>query len=222
MNCGKGLGKSKLVKQKIYVKSTIINNYFNNLPQDISKVHREWNGIGKSLDMGFLLVDIDHFKSINDSNGHNVGDEILIQISELLKDTCREGDWVTRWGGEEFLIVCRFINRNELTQLAERLRCTIAAHKFTIDKQQTQLNVTCSFGVAAYPFAKNDFNKLSWEQTVRIADSALYKAKETGRNRWVYFEDNQKIEAAMLYEKIVESVDGVITNGSLTAQYSQQ
>lgn len=193
----------------------------NNLPQDISKVHREWNVFGESLDMGFLLIDIDHFKSINDLNGHNVGDEILIQISDLLKHTCREGDWVTRWGGEEFLIVCRFINRNELTQLAERLRSAIATHKFSVDKQQTQLNVTCSFGIAAYPFAKNDLNKLSWEQTVRIADSALYKAKETGRNRWVYFEDNQKIEVSMLYEKIVESVDAVITNGSLSAHYSQ-
>jgi len=118
-----------------------------------------------------IMVDVDHFKDVNDTHGHLVGDTILREIADLLRRGSRANDVIGRWGGEEFLIVCNDTDGAGTLILAEHLRRKIAAHRF--DKAGT---VTASFGVAQYR------EGMEIEELVRRADNALYRAKE-GRNR---------------------------------------
>ena len=130
-------------------------------------------------DLVFLLVDLDHFKSVNDTYGHAAGDAVLVQVAEILRTTFRTSDSIIRWGGEEFVVVARFVDRREGPELAEKLRLAVESHRFTLP-DGTQLAKTCSIGVACWPAGA-----MSWEAVLAAADAALYKAKESGRNRWV-------------------------------------
>lgn len=124
-----------------------------------------------------LIMDIDHFKRINDSHGHVVGDEVIKQLARLLLDNVRDNDLVARWGGEEFFIFCPETTLNGARSLAEHLREQIAQTEFGIDTQ----NVTASFGVTDY----RDGDAM--EVCIKRADQALYQAKHGGRNRTVVF-----------------------------------
>jgi diguanylate cyclase (GGDEF)-like protein len=125
----------------------------------------------------FMMIDVDHFKAINDTHGHKAGDAMLIAFAGILKATCRASDTVARWGGEEFLIVCRATGRREAAVLAERLRAAVGAHAFA-----PRGRMTCSLGFAALPFPGRE---LTWEQAIALADAALYEAKRRGRDCWV-------------------------------------
>ncbi|USD64306.1 diguanylate cyclase [Vibrio sp. SCSIO 43136] len=119
-----------------------------------------------------ILIDLDHFKSINDNYGHQIGDEILASAAHMLKTCSREVDFAGRWGGEEFLIICPNTNLKGVRTLAEKLRTTIAS-----SYEDKEPQVTASFGIAQC--AKDEeVNAL-----IARADTALYKAKERGRNR---------------------------------------
>jgi len=119
-----------------------------------------------------VLLDIDHFKSVNDTHGHLVGDRVLIQMGRLLGERTRLSDLAGRWGGEEFLIVCRHTTLDEATALAEELRQLVAQSDF-----QPIGNKTCSFGVTS---ARHGDTPAS---IVARVDGALYRAKANGRNR---------------------------------------
>jgi len=119
-----------------------------------------------------IMIDIDHFKSINDNCGHLTGDAVLADLSGILKNYIRHTDIVGRWGGEEFMIICPQNTAESAAIVAEKLRAQIEAHHFKHDRQ-----ITASFGVAQI---SNDINI---EQLVKQADDALYKAKKAGRNR---------------------------------------
>ena len=121
---------------------------------------------------GLILCDIDHFKSVNDRHGHLAGDQVLIEMTRLLRAQLRKGDSLGRWGGEEFMIVCPRIDRGGIEQTAEKLRLGIAEHEFPIVG-----TATASFG-ATLARPGESMNAL-----VARADSALYAAKESGRNR---------------------------------------
>lgn len=121
---------------------------------------------------GIVILDVDLFKNINDTYGHNVGDLVLKEISLLLKRNIRVSDTLGRWGGEEFLIIVPEGNRYKGQLLAKKLREKIEKYSFTTVK-----NITASFGVAKYK--KGD----SIDTLIKRADDALYKAKENGRNR---------------------------------------
>jgi diguanylate cyclase (GGDEF)-like protein len=135
-------------------------------------------------DLVFLLLDLDHFKSVNDTHGHAAGDAVLVQTAALLRAVFRASDHVVRWGGEEFLVVVRFVNRREAPELAEKVRAAIAAHDYRLG-DGTSLSRTASLGVAAFPFAPARPRSVAWEEVVDLADLALYAAKRSGRNRWV-------------------------------------
>lgn len=122
--------------------------------------------------LAVILLDIDHFKPINDQHGHRVGDQALVRFARLLNGRCRETDCVGRWGGEEFLVVCPDTQPDDAQQLAESLRQSIAKHDF-----QLEAPITASIGVASY--RPGD----SRESLIERADQALYEAKKTGRNR---------------------------------------
>lgn len=135
-------------------------------------------------DLMFMLLDIDLFKSVNDTYGHSAGDKLLEQLSQLLKLTLRESDYLVRWGGEEFLIVIRYCTREEVPELAERIRQKVEQFEFDIGNGQ-KIAKTCSIGMAAYPFYRAKPAALTWEQVIDTADRALYLAKNNGRNCWV-------------------------------------
>lgn len=191
------------------------------IAMDIVKVQRAYTAIntGKperkpSLDLTFLILDIDFFKPVNDIYGHSAGDQLLIQISQLLTKICRESDCVVRWGGEEFLIVSRFACRDEAPLMAERIRNSIAQHSFVLG-DGTALTKTCSIGFACFPFLSNHTDALSWEQVIDIADHALYAAKKSGRNRSVGLATTPTTPTEHLYEKLGQDLKGMIEKGEL-------
>lgn len=121
---------------------------------------------------GIILLDVDHFKKVNDTYGHQIGDQVLVDIAKLLKQQTRKTDTVGRWGGEEFLIICPAADKYGLIKLAENLRKSIDDRKFPVIS-----NKTSSFGLSLYQ--QGDEIK----DILARADQALYKAKEKGRNR---------------------------------------
>lgn len=121
--------------------------------------------------LSVILIDIDYFKSINDTFGHTVGDLILLELANLLKKSVRSSDIVSRWGGEEFLIVTPKTNLEQAGVLAEHIRQNLKAHEFSY-----KISITVSFGVTS--FQKND----TLETIILRADEALYKAKNSGRD----------------------------------------
>ena len=140
-------------------------------------------GPERQMHLLFLMVDVDHFKQINDSHGHAAGDRMLQQFRDVLMSVVRESDTAVRHGGEEFLIVARFATADTGPQYAERIRAAVAAHRFALDDGQN-LRLSCSIGFASYPFFANAPNRLTWEQVVNVADECLYAAKRHGRNAW--------------------------------------
>jgi diguanylate cyclase (GGDEF)-like protein len=137
----------------------------------------------------FYLIDIDHFKQVNDSHGHAAGDAVLVQLCERLRSVFRESDDLVRWGGEEFLIVSRGATRATATELAERVRHAVAEREFVLADGQL-LRKTCSIGFVCFPFIARQPRALGWEETVELADIALYSAKQGGRDCWVGFREN--------------------------------
>ncbi len=126
-----------------------------------------------------IMIDIDHFKKINDTLGHPAGDTVLMHTASLLLKARRQYDEVARYGGEEFAILLPATSIDDAAKIAERLRDSIASQTMSIDGKKTQ--VTASFGVASFP-AKGI---QSIGDLLKAADAALYKAKHAGRNRVV-------------------------------------
>jgi diguanylate cyclase (GGDEF)-like protein len=122
-----------------------------------------------------VMVDIDFFKTINDSHGHSMGDQVLQSFSRLLAEVCRDGDIVGRWGGEEFVIVLPETSAEQATQLAERLRAKIAELK--MGALRNPFSLSASFGIAE----RNGHETLN--ELIHEADEWLYRAKQNGRNR---------------------------------------
>ena len=135
--------------------------------------------------LAVLMVDLDKFKSVNDTYGHQAGDEVLRQMSELLTRAVREIDRVGRYGGEEFMILLPGTSAEEAVTFGERARQAIEAHTFTFPGGE--LHRTASFGVAIFPHTRIH----GCDDLVRAADDALYVAKETGRNRVVLFDSDE-------------------------------
>ncbi|KQW51465.1 MULTISPECIES: GGDEF domain-containing protein [unclassified Roseateles] len=143
-------------------------------------------GAPANADVVFLMIDVDHFKAVNDMHGHAAGDAVLRQCATVLQRQLRESDTLVRWGGEEFLVFARQTNAGEIHVLAERLRASIAAHGFVLDDGQV-LRKTCSIGYACHPLQQHAEGSapVDWNDTVALADQCLYVAKASGRDVWV-------------------------------------
>ena len=141
----------------------------------------------KRLGEPFSLVmcDLDKFKSVNDTYGHQAGDEVLKQLAGILRDEAREIDRVGRYGGEEFMLLLPGAELDDAVTFAERVRKRIEGHTFTFSGGT--LTRTASFGVAGWPHEKMGES----DDLVRSADDALYVAKETGRNKVVPFDSDE-------------------------------
>jgi len=130
--------------------------------------------------LSIVVIDIDYFKHVNDEFGHEVGDKTLVSFASLLKEHIRPTDFVGRWGGEEFIIVCENSDKNSTYKLAQRLRELIQEKKFDVIKR-----CTASFGVSQF---KNNYSKTKF---VSNADNALYQAKEEGRNKVIIYNEKE-------------------------------
>lgn len=131
-----------------------------------------------------FLIDIDRFKTINDRYGHEAGDAVLVVLAQRLKGVCRGGDdRVARWGGEEFLLAARGLNLQQAGEMAERLRSAIAQAPIRLPQGET-VEVSASIGFAPWPFFEGG-PAMAWQDALRMADRALYAAKDAGRNAWL-------------------------------------
>jgi diguanylate cyclase (GGDEF)-like protein len=145
------------------------------LAEEISKARRY------SFQLSVLLFDLDHFKQVNDERGHQAGDQALIEISALVSEQLRNSDILSRYGGEEFLIIMPNTGPSEAPVLAERLRARIEAHDFLRNHegiQQRELQLTVSIGLASFSHSSDNEEIL-----IGNADRNLYQAKNEGRNR---------------------------------------
>lgn len=128
--------------------------------------------------LSLIIADVDHFKEVNDTYGHNIGDEILAKVAMLIQGKIRETDILARWGGEEFVILLPETDEAGAQQLAEKLRKLIELHAFT-----SVSTMTSSFGVCQYS------GNATEKEFIYKADTALYQAKKLGRNRVVCYRD---------------------------------
>lgn len=135
-------------------------------------------------DLLFFMIDLDHFKAVNDRHGHARGDAVLVEFARRLRLVFRASDHLVRWGGEEFLVVVRFEARTRAEDLAERVRATLAHEEIQL-ADGTRIAATCSIGFACFPFLAGYPAALRWQDVLELADVALYAAKRAGRNCWV-------------------------------------
>jgi diguanylate cyclase (GGDEF)-like protein len=157
--------------------------------KDIPIIQRELHNVRngrkpldeKALALGVFMIDVDRFKKVNDLNGHEAGDAVIVEIANRLLAMMRQSDTVVRWGGEEFLIVTRQSSQADAFQLAERIRQNIEQTPFHLPPGQ-KARKTVSIGFCHYPFLSGGEEKLSWQQVISMADNALYLAKHNGRN----------------------------------------
>lgn len=164
---------ARLNKHKVLSITDKLTGVFNRLKLD-EVLNDEFNRSSRfKSNFGVIIIDIDYFKKINDTFGHLVGDQVLIEFAKILETNIRKIDVLGRWGGEEFMIICPETNFQGTIKVAQSLREIISEYEFsTVNK------ISASFGISAYN--KNDENI---DKIIARADSALYKAKVNGRNR---------------------------------------
>jgi len=133
-------------------------------------------------DLVFYLIDADNFKEVNDRFGHDIGDQVLIEMSRRLSSSIRHSDVLVRWGGEEFLIVSRYTDRSEAELLAQRVLTAVADLPFRIGPGGETFYRTCSIGWATFPWFLDDPRSVSYEEVLTLADRGLNRAKHQGRN----------------------------------------
>jgi diguanylate cyclase (GGDEF)-like protein len=133
------------------------------------------------IPLSLMMVDIDHFKEVNDAFGHTEGDQVLREVSSLLRASVRKKDTVARYGGEEFILILPGASLEASAAIAERIRGLVENTPFEVGK--ARLNLTVSIGISNFP----DHQPKSKEELIKMADLALYEAKRGGRNRVCIF-----------------------------------
>jgi two-component system cell cycle response regulator len=151
-------------------------------------VHKVAAATRFSRSLSVLVTDIDFFKKVNDTHGHDVGDIVIRGMGEILRRAKRTTDAVARFGGEEFVVICEETDAKGAMLLAERVRKEVEGKAFVTP--HGPIKVTCSVGVATFPEAGRD-----WEALFKSADAALYASKKSGRNRSTAW-SQRKISAA--------------------------
>ena len=164
------LKNAQEILSKIAITDSLTGLYNRNKLNE--ELNNEYNrAIRFNQSFGIIIMDIDYFKDINDTFGHQAGDGVLIKIASLLQENTRKVDTVGRWGGEEFFIICPKSDLDGVINVAESLKSTISKHKFPIVGYKT-----ASFGVTTYKAGD------TIERIISRADAALYKAKKSGRD----------------------------------------
>ncbi|HEY1129354.1 MAG TPA: GGDEF domain-containing protein [Roseateles sp.] len=164
-----------------------------------------------------MMIDIDHFKNINDWHGHAAGDAVIVEVSRRIRAAVRDTDLVVRWGGEEFLVFAPSLPGEDLALMAERILRSIGAEP--VETGTGPLRVTVSIGFASFPIGSSGGTaapalRLHWEQAVNWADMVLYKAKAEGRNRGVGITAVEAPDANML-AALLQDFDAACINGQV-------
>lgn len=160
--------------------------FTNSIGTDVQQVLRSFASYPsadlRNRDLVFYMIDIDHFKRVNDLFGHRVGDQVLAEVARRINCAARLSDAVIRWGGEEFLLLSRYTDRKEAHILANRVLDSIGSEVYRVEGTKAVLRITCSIGWAAFPWKELEPKMVSHEQVLVLADYALYQAKGLGRN----------------------------------------
>jgi diguanylate cyclase (GGDEF)-like protein len=164
---------------------------------------------------GLFLMDIDHFKQVNDAYGHDAGDLVLKQFAEILKASVRQDDVVIRLGGEEFLVVLKKSLPEYLDTFAAKLLEKVATTPFDLGGG-TLLHKTCSIGYTSFPLYQGDPTLMSFEQCITAADHGMYYAKHHGRNRAVSLVEGPNLPTAKsALQKVMTSLEFALEEGHL-------
>ncbi|MDE2623482.1 MAG: EAL domain-containing protein [Betaproteobacteria bacterium] len=150
--------------------------FYDRLDQAIKKAHRDGNLLG------LLFIDLDRFKEVNDSLGHHVGDQLLVEMAQRIRDCVRETDTVARLGGDEFTVALPSIRDAEFAEKVAQSILRRLSEAFTLEQPQAQVFISASIGVTLYPLDAQDV-----DQMLKNADQAMYAAKKAGRNRLSFF-----------------------------------
>jgi len=169
-----------------------------------------------SDDLVFFMIDIDHFKSVNDQFGHDAGDAVLVEVARRLRAVAREGDFVVRWGGEEFLVVARATDAQGATALAERFRRAVVDAPIAMPHGETLVR-SCSIGFAGYPFHRDEPRLAGWSHILELADHALFMAKNAGRNRRVGLRAGPALPGREEFAAIRQDPREALARGALEA-----
>ena len=163
----------------------------------------------------FALLDIDHFKQVNDLHGHAAGDRVLEEVALRLENMIRSGDYVVRWGGEEFLLVFRPMPAGQVPRLGERLRTAVSSAPFDLGDGRS-MGLTASVGLSEYPmFRRAGGEPLGWEGMVELADQALYQVKRHGRDGWAMFRPTASTRTETLLSDLQHGPDALLQAGEL-------
>ena len=166
---------------------------------------------------GVIMMDIDHFKRVNDLYGHDAGDMVLKGVAEVMQDSVRADDILIRWGGEEFLIVLRNIPLGKMLEVVKKIRKAIEKRPFTTAQGGTTIWITVSMGVVFLPFFAADPKLLTFENIITLADMALYHSKKNGRDMATFVVPGDKMPekpedvGSMLSSSEFASVNGFYT-----------
>ena len=174
--------------------------YFERFLADEFKIARRY---GHSL--GLLVLDLDHFKMVNDRHGHPAGDFVLKEFSVVLRQNVRESDVVARTGGEEFAIILPRATRSQADYFAQRIRRTVADHRFLTGS--TEIGITCSVGLACFGC---DADVTSPQHLIYYADQALLAAKQSGRDcvvHWFEMDSAVKTRLRSQIRNVVETTE---------------
>ncbi len=173
--------------------------------QSIHQSHRN----GKKL--AVLFLDLDNFKTVNDSLGHEIGDQLLQHVAKKLANCVQEGDSVCRLGGDEFLIILNELNDDfEISEISNEILMQLVK-PILIEEQS--LTISCSIGISIYPDNGNDFNGLRQK-----ADMAMYRAKQAGRNTFVFYDEAMNVDMLAHIDRI-NSLRNAITNKEFVLYY---
>jgi diguanylate cyclase (GGDEF)-like protein len=164
--------------------------------------------------LALLLLDLDHFKQVNDRYGHAAGDDVLIQLADLLRHLAREGDHVLRWGGEEFLLLVNAVQPERALEVAERIRLAVARHAFNAGIARP-LHLTCSIGLSMHPLWPAEERIADWSLTLELADAALYRVKQEGRNGSIGLLPGAALADISLTARDAGTVDALVAANAL-------
>ena len=191
--------------------------FLQHVESDVALSLRGYDGLaaGESSsdrDLVFYMVDLDHFKEVNDRYGHAAGDSVLVQMKDRLREVFRESDYLVRWGGEEFLVLARATDRSGAHVVAERIRQAVSSRCFRLP-DGIELARTCSIGFACYPFLPSQPRLMSWSQVVELADVGLYISKHSGRDAWTALQATETARPQDLFARLVHQLGDCVERG---------
>lgn len=207
------------LRNRRYITEILVDDLkaFLNLKRHLLWTQDQRGGTSETLDQqvfGVFLMDIDHFKHVNDTHGHEAGDWVLKQFAEILKQSVRADDAVMRIGGEEFLVVLKRTSEDYLSAFAAKVKSLMETKEFKLPGGGI-LRRTCCIGYARFPFFAPDPDRVSFEQIMALADLGLYYAKEHGRNMHVRISAGPKMDECQDPATLVGSLEQAVQSGFL-------